>query len=63
MSEPDKETTMMQLNESSRDKVPDRQDSTDSATNDNSPDHDVPVAEQLTEAQLELVGRDGGGRR
>jgi len=53
---------MMQSNESNRDKVPDRQDSTDSATNDSGPDHDVPVAEQLTEAQLELVGRDGGGR-
>jgi hypothetical protein len=61
MSEPDKETAM-KPNESSRDKVPDRQDSTDSATNDSGPDHDVPVAEQLTEAQLELVGRDGGGR-
>jgi hypothetical protein len=28
---------------------------------DGGPDHDVPVAEQLTERQRELVGRDGGG--
>ncbi len=51
----------MQENESSRDKVPDRQESTDRrTTNDIGPDHDVPVAEQLTERQRELVGRDGG---
>jgi len=62
MSEPDKETTM-KPNESTGGYAPDRQDSTDSATNDTDPDHDVPVAEQLTERQRELVGRDGGGRR
>jgi hypothetical protein len=28
---------------------------------DGDPDHDVPVAEQLTARQRELVGRDGGG--
>jgi len=61
MSEPDNET-MMQSNESSRDKVPARHRRTDSETNDSDgPDHDVPVEEQLTERQRELVGRDGGG--
>ena len=40
---------------------PARQESTDSATNDSGPDHDVPVEEQLTERQPDLVGRDGGG--
>jgi len=54
---------MMQANESTGGYAPDRQDSTDSATNGSGPDHDVPVAEQLTERQRELVGRDGGGRR
>jgi len=52
---------MMQANESIRDKVPDRHRRTGSETNDSGPDHDVPVAEQLTERQRELVGRDGGG--
>jgi len=53
---------MMQSNESSRDKVPARHRGTDSETNDSDgPDHDVPVEEQLTERQRELVGRDGGG--
>jgi len=28
---------------------------------DGGPDHDVPVNEQLTARQRELVGRDGGG--
>jgi len=44
----------MSESESNRGKVPDAQDS---------PDHDVPVAEQLTERQRELVGRDGGSGR
>jgi len=52
---------MMQSNESTRDNDLDRHRSTDAKTNDNGPDHDVPVAEQLTERQRELVGRDGGG--
>jgi len=53
---------MMQSNESNRDKVPDRHRGTDSKTNgSDEPDHDVPVAEQLTERQRKLVGRDGGG--
>jgi hypothetical protein len=60
MSEPDKETTM-KPNESTRDNDLDRHRSTDAKTNDNGPDHDVPVAEQLTERQRDLVGRDGGG--
>jgi hypothetical protein len=42
---------------------PRRTESIDSEINDDSddPDHDVPVDEQLTERQRELVGRDGGG--
>jgi len=51
MSESNNDTTRTS-NESNRGKAPDAQDS---------PDHDVPVAEQLTERQLKLVGRDGGG--
>jgi hypothetical protein len=55
---------MMQSNESTGGYAPDRQDSTDGETNDgDEPDHDVPVGEQLTARQRELVGRDGGGRR
>jgi len=37
--------------------------SDESVVTDGGPDHDVPVAEQLTERQLELVGRDGGSGR
>jgi len=62
MSEPDNETTM-QPNDSTGRYAPDRDRRTDSETTDDSdgPDHDVPVEEQLTERQRELVGRDGGG--
>jgi hypothetical protein len=51
----------MQPNESNRGYDPARQERIERQTDDDSPDHDVPVEEQLTEAQRELVGRDGGG--
>jgi len=53
MSESNNDTTMTS-NEFNRGKAPDAQDN---------PDHDVPVEEQLTERQRELVGRDGGRGR
>jgi hypothetical protein len=51
----------MKANESAGEYAPDRHTSTDSETTDDDPDHEVPVAEQLTDRQRELVGRDGGG--
>jgi hypothetical protein len=52
----------MKANESTGEYAPDRQESTERQIDDD-PDHDVPVAEQLTERQLKLVGRDGGDGR
>jgi len=52
----------MKPNESTGEYAPDRHRRTDSETNDSDgPDHDVPVEEQLTDRQRELVGHDGGG--
>jgi len=50
----------MQSNESSREYDPDRHRGTDRRITDDDPDHETPVNEQLTDRQLELVGRDGG---
>jgi len=51
----------MKANESTGRYNPDRQESTERQIDDDDPDHGTPVSEQLTEAQRELVGRDGGG--
>jgi len=53
----------MKANESTGEYAPDRHRRTDRRITDDDPDHDVPVAEQLTERQLKLVGRDGGDGR
>jgi len=52
----------MKPNESTGRDGPDRQESTERQIDDD-PDHEVPVNEQLTDRQLELVGRDGGQSR
>lgn len=52
----------MKANESAGEYAPDRQESTERQIDDG-PDHEVPVNEQLTDRQLELVGRDGGQSR
>jgi len=53
----------MKANESTGELDPDRHRGTDRRTTDDDPDHETPVAEQLTDRQRELVGRDGGGLR